>query len=265
MKLMVRGQETFISTGGRAFDASADVLLFLHGSGQSHLSYMLQSRFFANRGWAVLVPDMPAHGMSGGDALTSIEDMADWAAELMDAADVSSANIIGHSQGGLVALELAMRYPDKVKSLSQVATALAIPVNDALLSMAEKNEPAAIAAMTDWGHGCAGHMHNHTMPGQDHMNFGKQLMATNDAGALFADLSACVNYTGGAAAAAAITCPAQVILAAKDKMTPLKFGLQMATALKATAPVIVADAGHMLPSERPVEMNKALRLFFEVN
>ncbi len=265
MKLMVREKKTFISTGGRAFDASANVLLFLHGSGQSHLSYMLQSRFFANRGWAVLVPDMPAHGFSEGTALTSIEDMADWVAALMDAAGVSCANVIGHSQGGLIALELAARYPDKVMGLSQVATALAIPVNDALLSMAKNKEPAAIAAMTDWGHGYDGHMHNHTVPGQDHMNYGKQMMAANENGALFADLTACANYTGGAKAATAVDCPCQVILAEKDKMTPVKFGLKMAEALKVAAPVIVARAGHMLPSERPVEVNKALRQFFEVN
>ncbi len=261
MKVMIRGQETFVSTGGRGFDASANVLLFLHGSGQSHLGFILQSRFFANRGWAVLAPDMPAHGLSKGDALAGIEDMADWVAELLDAAGATSANVIGHSQGGLIGLELAGRYPDRVKSLSQVATALAIPVNAALLDMARDNEPAAIAAMTDWGHGRDGHMHTHTVPGQDHMNYGRQLMAENVAGTLFADLSACANYTGGAAAAATVTCPCQVILAEKDKMTPVKFGLKMAQALKVSDPVIVAGAGHMLPSERPVEVNKALRLF----
>ena len=105
MKVMVRGQETFISTGGRAFDASGNVLLFLHGSGQSHLSFMLQGRFFANRGWQVLTPNMPAHGLSEGAALTSIEDMADWVAELLDVLNVASANVIGHSQGGLIGLE----------------------------------------------------------------------------------------------------------------------------------------------------------------
>ncbi|MFK5997776.1 MAG: alpha/beta hydrolase [Rhodobacterales bacterium] len=265
MKVMIRGQETFVSTGGRGFDASANVLLFLHGSGQSHLSFILQSRFFANRGWAVLAPDMPAHGLSKGDALADIEDMADWVAELLEAVGVTSANVIGHSQGGLIGLELAARYPDRVKSLSQVATALAIPVNAALLDMARDNEPAAIAAMTDWGHGRDGHMHTHTVPGQDHMNYGRQLMAENVAGTLFADLSACANYTGGAAAAATVTCPCQVILAEKDKMTPVKFGLKMAQALKVSDPVIVAGAGHMLPSERPVEVNKALRLFLKMS
>jgi pimeloyl-ACP methyl ester carboxylesterase len=167
MKVTVRGQETFVSTGGRKFDPMGNVLLFIHGSGQSHLSYMLQGRFFANRGWSVLTPDMPAHGLSKGTALITIEDMADWMAELLDTLGVSLANVVGHSQGGLIGLELAQRHPAKVKSLSQVATALAIPVNDALLSMAENKEPAAIAAMTDWGHGVDGHRHDHTMPGQD--------------------------------------------------------------------------------------------------
>ncbi len=265
MKLMVRGQDTFVSTGGRGFDPKGNVLLFLHGSGQSHLSFMLQGRYFANRGWQVLVPDMPGHGLSVGAPLTTIEDMADWVAELLDVAGVTSANVIGHSQGGLVALELARRHSRCVKALSQVATALAIPVNGALLSMAENKEPAAIAAMTDWGHGGDGHRHDHTMPGQDHMNYGKRLMAANETGALFADLAACANYTGGADAAVAVTCPCQVILAQKDKMTPVKFGLKMAEALKLADPVVVTGAGHMLPSECPVEVNKALRRFFEMS
>ena len=265
MKVTVRGQETFISTGGRAFDPKGNVLLFLHGSGQSHLSYMLQGRFFANRGWQVVVPDMPAHGLSKGVALIAIEDMADWTVELLDVLGVLASNVIGHSQGGLLGLELAARYPDRVKGLSQIATALAIPVNDALLDMAKDNELAAIAAMTDWGHGLDGHRHDHTMPGQNHMNYGKQLMAENAAGTLFADLNACANYTGGAVAADMITCPCQCILADKDKMTPVKSGLKMAAALKVSNPVIVAGGGHMLPSERPIEVNRALRPFFKMN
>jgi len=263
MKLTLRGQEVFVSTGGRAFDPKQNVLMFIHGSGQSHLSFMLQGRFFANRGWSVIVADMPAHGLSAGDPLTTIEDMADWHAELMNFLGVKSAHIIGHSQGGLVALELAHRHGDKVKGLSQVATALAIPVNDMLLSMAESKEPAAIAAMIDWGHGVDGHMHDHTMPGQNHMNYGKQLMAANERGALFADLTACANYTRGMDVAAKISCPCQCILGQNDKMTPVKFGLQMAQALNVDDTTVVAGAGHMLPSERPFEVNKALRPFFE--
>ena len=71
MRCQVRGADTFFSTGGRAFDADAPVLFFIHGSGQSHLTWLLQSRFFANRGWSVLAPDLPGHYISGGDVPAS--------------------------------------------------------------------------------------------------------------------------------------------------------------------------------------------------
>ncbi len=262
MKLHVNGTETFISTGGRDFDASANTLIFIHGSGQSHLSFMLQGRFFANRGWSVLAPDMPAHGLSSGTPLTSIAQMADWHIALMDELGVKTANIIGHSQGGLIALDLAARYPDRVTGLSLVACALAIPVNDALLDMAKNREPAAIGAMTDWGHGPDGHAHDHTMPGQNHLNYGVQMMSANETGALYADLQACVDYTDGPTAAAQIKCPTQVIVATRDKMTPIKFGLKLADALGTTDITTIQNAGHMLPSERPTEVNRAIRPFF---
>lgn len=260
MKVDVLGHEAFISTGGREFNADGPVLMFIHGSGQSHLSYLLQGRFFANRGWSVLVPDMPAHGLSAGEPLTSIADMANWHIALMDVLGVKQAHLIGHSQGGLVSLEMACHHANRVVGISQISTALSIPVNDALIAMAKDKEPAAIAAMTDWGHGIDGHRHDHTMPGQDHMNYGKQLMAANQSGALYADLSACAAYHDGAAAAARITCPTQCIIAEKDKMTPMKAGLKLASAL-GVEPTIVAGAGHMLPSERPLEVNSALRSF----
>jgi pimeloyl-ACP methyl ester carboxylesterase len=139
---------------------------------------------------------------------------------------------------------------------------MAIPVNDALLDMAKNKESAAINAMTDWGHGPDGHAHDHTMPGQNHLNYGVQMMAANETGALYADLQACVDYTDGPSAAAAIKCPTQVIVAQRDKMTPQKFGLKMADALGTTDITLIPNAGHMLPSERPGEVNRAIRPFF---
>jgi len=262
MKIDVNGATAFASTGGRVFEPNDEPLWFIHGSGQSHLSFMLQGRFFANRGWNVISADMPAHGLSDGDPLTSIEQMSDWQIALMDALGVKRAQVVGHSQGGLIGLDMAHRHPDRVARLSMVATALAIPVNEALLDMAKNKEPAAIGAMTDWGHGVDGHRHDHTMPGQNHMNYGVQMMAANETGALHADLQACVDYTNGAEAAKAVKCPTQAILAQNDKMTPMKFGLKMADALGTTDVTIVPKAGHMLPSERPFDVNTALRPFF---
>jgi len=51
------------------------------------------------------------------------------------------------------------------------------------------------------------------------------------------------------------------ILAASDRMTPVKFGNAMADSLINSERVILNGAGHMLPAERPAEVNDALRHF----
>ncbi len=262
MKIDVNGSSIFASTGGRDFDPQGEAILFIHGSGQSHLSFILQSRFFANRGYAVLAPDMPAHGLSDGTPLDSIEAQADWHADLLDAAGVKATHVVGHSQGGLVGLELARRHADKVRSLSFVGTAAAIPVNDALIDMAKNKEARAIDMMIDWGHGRQGHMHDNTQPGNTHLYFGRELMAANESGALHADLVACNNYKDGLEAAKAVTCPVQCTFGQKDKMTPVKFGMKLAEAV-GVGPTIVAGAGHMLPSEHPFDVNREIRKLIE--
>ena len=109
--------------------------MFIHGSGQSHLTWVLQTRYFAHRGFAVLAPDLPGHGLSGGAPLTSIGDMADWIDGLLASLGVAQATLVGHSQGVLVALETASRHPERVAALTLIAGAMAIPVNDALIEM----------------------------------------------------------------------------------------------------------------------------------
>lgn len=261
MKLSYQNAEIFISTGGRDFDGNGDVLLFIHGSGQSHLTFLQQGRFFANREWQVLTPDMPAHGHSGGIALSNIEAMADWYAGLMDALGVGSATLIGHSQGCLIGLEMAKRHPAKVTKLCLIAGAMAIPVNEALLDMADNKPELAYQAMVNWAHGNDSHLYHNNWPGQTHIEFGNQVMSGNDDKALFADLSACNDYQGGPEAAAAVTCQTIAILAAQDKMTPAKSGKKMAETIADCTMHIIPDSGHFLPSERPLEVNRILRNF----
>lgn len=261
MRIQFKEAELFISTGGRAFDPTDPVMLFIHGSGQSHLTFMQQGRYFANRGWQVLNPDLPAHGLSGGSALTSIEEMADWFSDLLTHLGVSEAHVIGHSQGCLVALELARRHSEKVTKICFLAGALAIPVNDALLDMADKTPPKAYQAMVNWAHGTDSHLYHHSWPGHTHIDFGNQVMAQNHQNALFADLNACNNYQDGKVAAQAVRCPTLAILAAKDKMTPVKFGAKLADEIENCDLHIISDAGHFLPSERPFEVNQFIRNF----
>ena len=261
MKHELNGVRLHIATGGLDFDNTKPVLLFLHGSGQSHLTWVLQSRYFAHRGYAVLAPDLPGHGLSEGAPLTSIAEMADWVDELLASLGVESATIVAHSQGVLVALEAAKRHPQRVNALALIAGAMAIPVNDMLIDMAKTKPEKAFKAMTSWGHGPRAHKFDNTQPGHAFLGYGRRVMAQNDAAALHADLVACNSYDGGEDAAAAVTQPSLCLIAGRDRMTPAKFGHRMATAISGAQSRQFDRAGHFLPAEFPLEVNDALADF----
>ncbi|HCV88731.1 MAG TPA: alpha/beta hydrolase [Alphaproteobacteria bacterium] len=261
MKHELHGDTIHIATGGLDFDATKPVLVFIHGSGQSHLTWVLQTRYFAHRGFSVLAPDLPGHGLSGGTPLASIETMADWINDLLDSLGAQTATLIGHSQGVLVALEGARRHPHRVSALGLIAGAMAIPVNDALIEMSQSAPAKAFRMMTSWGHGPGAHKFDNTQPGHAFLGYGRQVMAQNDDAALHADLVACNSYGEGETAAAALAQPTLCLIAGKDKMTPAKFGRKMAASISGAELQIFDRAGHFLPAEYPIEVNDALAAF----
>src|SRR3954447_14402672 len=123
MQLSVNGTEAFAATGGREFDRSQPTIVLLHGAGFDHTAWALHSRWFAHHGYNVLAPDLPGHGRSTGAPLSTIAEMADWTAALLDAAGAAKARLIGHSMGSLIALETAARHPEKVSALDLIGTA----------------------------------------------------------------------------------------------------------------------------------------------
>ena len=72
MKFKVNNKEVFASTGGRPFDKNKPLIIFVHGSGLSHITWVLQTRYFAFHGYSVLALDLPGHGLSSGESLKSI-------------------------------------------------------------------------------------------------------------------------------------------------------------------------------------------------
>ena len=74
MKFKVRGTDTFASTGGRPFDKNKPLIIFVHGSGLSHMVWFFNG-YFAFRGYSVLAVDLPGHGLSSG---TSLKQLKKW-------------------------------------------------------------------------------------------------------------------------------------------------------------------------------------------
>ena len=261
MKITVDGNEVHLSTGGRAHEAGRPFVMFLHGSGFNHLSWVLQSRALAYDGYNIVAADLPGHGLSKGAPIEGIEAQAEWALHVLDELGAEQAVLVGHSQGGLMALEMARTAPKRVKAIVFIASAAAIPINPQLIEAAESTPESAYANMVDWAHGADAHMHDNTVPGGSHINFGIHVMEMGDRSALATDLKSCAAYSGGEEAAKALSCPVLCILAGQDKMTPLKAGRALAGLIGDCETHVIADSGHTLPTERPREVNALLRGF----
>ena len=93
-------------------------LLIIHGNGGSINNFIYQIPYFSRK-YKVVIADSRAQGKSSdsGDSL-SYEMMADDYAALLDAMKIDSADVIGWSDGGINALLLAIRHPEKVKKLA---------------------------------------------------------------------------------------------------------------------------------------------------
>ena len=262
MKLTINGLEAYAYTGGKPFDPTLPCVVFLHGALNDHSVWTLLARSMAHHGHSVLAVDLPGHGRSAGVPLANVEAAATWIWALLDAAGVQQAALVGHSMGSLIALEAAGQQPVRATQLVMVATAYPMKVSDALLATAREAPLSAIDMVNSFSH--SGWAAKPSFPGPGAWLQGgaralmRRLQTQQTAVNLFAhDFGVCNDYAGGLDAAARVTCPAHLILGARDQMTLPKQSAAMASALKAA--VITLPAGHALMAEAPDQALVALR------
>ncbi len=267
MLITVDGRPAYAYTGGKPFDARLPVVVLLHGAQHDHSVWILQSRYLAHHGHAVLAVDLPGHGRSEGPPLASVESMATWTLALLAAAGVRHASLVGHSMGSLIALEAASRDDGDVAidAIALVATAYPMQVSDALLAATRDDEDRAIEMISLWSldtaHGGYSQKPSAPGPGFAVMTGGRRLMHRQKAGVLHVDFAACNAYRNGDAAAAAIRCPALFVLGANDAMTAARSGRALAAKLSGAKLVELPRIGHFVMAEAPDRTLDALKDF----
>lgn len=276
MYLTVGKRRIYANDHGTAHVDGRPAIIFVHGAGLDQSVWTLQARYYASHGHNVLAVNLPGHGVapsqdqpagepaySDGPLLTSIEDMADWVAELVAAAGAGEAKLVGHSMGALVALETAARHPDRVSKLALLGVAPKIPVHPALLGAAKKGEVLAHEMITVWGHGPVGHFGGNRAPGLWLMGNAMRVLGRSAPEVLHNDLFACNVYEHGLAAAQSLRCPTLIVTGRQDRMTPARQGAKVADAVPDSRLVEFPDSGHMLMGEKPDETLDALIAFFK--
>jgi pyruvate dehydrogenase E2 component (dihydrolipoamide acetyltransferase) len=101
----------------------SDAVLLIHGFGGDLDNWQFNHEALAvdRRVYAL---DLPGHGESTKNVgAGTLDEMAAAVAAFMDAVDVGSAHLVGHSMGGAVALAFAINQPRRVRSLVLLASA----------------------------------------------------------------------------------------------------------------------------------------------
>lgn len=264
MKITLDGNELFIGQGGVSWTPGQRTLVMQHGAGMDRTVWVLLARYFARHGFNVVAADLPGHGASKGDALTSIEAQAQhlWALldELQQHHGLPTGRIVlaGHSMGSLVALEAAGMRPEDVKHLMLLGAGYPMPVGQALLDAAAANLQSAVDMIAIFSHSYQSQLGHNSVPGISVQNSAMALLERARPGVLHTDLRACNEYKGGEKAAKAYGSSCTIIAGQQDKMTPLKASDALGQLCDAHISVL-GNCGHMMMNEQPEATLQAMR------
>lgn len=104
-------------------------IICLHGIGGNSSSFMPQLAALSQH-HRIISWTMPGYGKSTALTVTSFATLSQALAGFMDALHIKQAHLIGHSIGGMIAQELALTQPERVKSLVLLATTSAFGGRD---------------------------------------------------------------------------------------------------------------------------------------
>ncbi len=257
-EIQIDGKRVYYHDGGVAWQAGRPGLVFLHGAGCTHSFFQAQSRALAHHGYNVAVPDLPGHGGTEDvPFIASVEDYAAWVQRLIAALKMQPAHVVGHSLGAAIAVSLAGAHPEAVLSLALIGTGLEMKVNPGLLRDCLENHEHAVALITSFAHGRATHLGSGAIPGAWVLGMDRALIAPSAPAVLQRDFAVC-NQWNGAAMAPQVRCPTLVLSGAGDRMTAPKSGKQLADAIPGAHYELLPVSGHMLPTEAPRLVLKAL-------
>lgn len=232
--------------------AGKPVLLMVHGSGGSHRHWPQRLRESADM--RALAVDLPGHGRSAGSGRREVDAYADIVAAFVERLGVRGVTLAGHSLGGAVTLALALRRPPWMAGMVLVGTGCRLRVLPAILDGLTADPAATLRVMAPmmFGPGAAPEL-------------AAEILAALEGTppeVIHGDLSACDRFDV-TARLEEIDCPALVVSASEDRMTPVKYGEFLQRHIRGARLAVIGGAGHMMTLEAPEALARAILDFLK--
>ena len=243
----------------------APPILLIMGMGFSSRAWGPLPERLAGR-YRVIIFDNRGAGRSSSSGLGfGVKEMADDAAAVLDAAGAASAFVFGISMGGMVALELALRHPVRVKAMALGAT---------FAGWLRSRKPSLLTTSDVLVGGLLSRLGAHRMLSRALVS---REMAKRDPKKLGAFIAngervnplvllqqmAAVTLHASTARLSALRVPTLVLSGDRDRLVPEENSRRLAELIPGARFVLLPGAGHCFPLERFDDTLRELSQFFE--
>jgi pimeloyl-ACP methyl ester carboxylesterase len=239
--------------GDWPLDLEKSTIVFIHGAGGSSVFWQAQIDDLSAR-VNTLAIDLSGRGRTNGEGQQKIEDYADAVVSFLSEIDISDPILCGLSMGGAIAQQVLLDYPDRLKAGILIGTGARMKVAPAFFETIEKD----YSSFVDWL--CKICVSKNT-DSKIVKPFREDLLRCKPEVTL-GDFRACDGFDI-ADRLHAIEAPALVVTAEDDKLTPPDSGDFLEKHIKNASRAHIMDAGHIMPMERPDEINKTILKFLD--
>lgn len=222
-------------------------MIFVHGSGFTCLFWHYQTSYFKDSE-AISLPGHPE-----GKACTSVTEYADWLRGYVREMDYKGVILVGHSLGGAIALDYGLRYAVDLKALILIGTGARLRVHPDYLVLCEEGTRDIGVWMEAWEPA-----YDSVLTELKARLFEERMLI--GPGVQLNDLLCCDKFDV-IADIHRIELPTLVICGSEDQMTPVKYSQFLASKIKGAKQVVIEGGTHMVPAEKPAEVNQAIEEF----
>ena len=245
--------------------ASGPPVLFLHGLGSSSADWGLQVSAFAAR-HPVILADLRGHGRSSAARRRiTVEAMAEDVERLLGHLGREAVHVVSLSLGGCVALALALRAPERVRSLTLVnAFARLAPAGiSGLIGMGIRLGLVMAAPMPV----VASHVARRLFPKPEQQGLYQAAVASLSRTPRAVYLSAMRALAGFDVRKRldGVRCPTLIVAGDRDTTVPLAAKEMLQRSIRGARLLVVPDSGHATNCDQPDTFNRSVLEFLAAN
>ena len=240
-------------------------VVFLHGVGGGRHGWAAQQAHVAALGWRSLAWDMPGYGDSDRVTPYDFAHLAQALWQMLDAAHIHQAVLVGHSMGAMVALQAWTQSPERIRAMVLAASSPAFGHSDGDFQqqfLAQRLAPLDSGkTMADIADRLIPSM---VAPGSTApaLALAREGMAAIAPDTYRAALRALVQFEQRAALPT-ITVPVLCLAAEHDRTAPPAVMERMAQKIPGARYACLAGAGHLLQYEQAQAFNAELEQFLK--